>query len=121
MQSLRAVWAWCNETTAHAFVALWVVGTLINLSIEVSMSKRWETWAAAHPRLAGVCLVLKALFGTFSGVARGFLSIVQVELQKRVANTTPEQSLFQQLVDEPAKPQPEPQPETKQVETPPKA
>lgn len=117
MQFMRAVWAWCNESTVHQLFALWVLGTVTNLFVEVSTSKRWDAWAAAHPRLAGVLMIFKSVFGVWGGAARGFLSVVTAELQKRVGPAQAGDVLFQQLDGGDAKPQPA----TKLPETPPKA
>lgn len=81
--SLGSLYSWCTLSPQNASVALMVIGFLTNIVIRFFTSKEWETILQKHPRLSGVCLVLKGLFPEWSTILRGLLGAITGELEAR--------------------------------------
>lgn len=83
---LPKAWAWC---LAHPEIALIVLGALSNLCTRLLMSSTWEVFQTKHPRLAGVLLVLKALFPEGGTALRGIVQAAKGTLEKRIEPKPP--------------------------------
>src|SRR6185369_12340231 len=56
MQFIASLWAWCEASSLHATIALWVLyalGSLFNALVRWLTSRNWAAIAERHPRWAG--------------------------------------------------------------------
>lgn len=87
MQWIASLWAWCNATSLHAYIAIIVIGILgmMGNAIIRWATPRWPDWAKTNPRKAGLLLFLKGFFPEGAAMARGAAAVLTGTLQARLS------------------------------------
>lgn len=92
MRYITAIWDWCNATSFHAYVAIFIFGaifSIVNLVIQKATTANWDDFAKRKPRLAGVFYILKGLFPLLSIFWKGVTLVVKGALKDRAEGGPP--------------------------------